>query len=32
VVGTDQIVRLATGQEEVDWVAERIDQRMDLGA
>jgi len=32
VVGTDQIVRLATGQVEADRIAERIDQGMDLGA
>ena len=32
VVSTNQIVRLATGQEKVEWVAERIDQSMDLGA
>ena len=27
-----QVVRLATGQEEADWVAQCIDQGMDLGA
>jgi hypothetical protein len=32
VVGTDQVVRLAVGQEEVERIADRIDQRMDLGA
>jgi len=31
-VGTDQIMRLATGQVEADRIAERIDQGMDLGA
>ena len=32
VVSTDEIVRLATGEEEGDRVAQRIDQRVDLGA
>lgn len=31
MVGADQIVRLATGQEEADRIATRIDQRVDLG-
>ena len=32
VVGADQIMRLSAGQEEVDRVAERIDQGVDFGA
>jgi len=32
VVGTDQVVSLTAGQVEADWIAERIDHRMDLGA
>jgi hypothetical protein len=32
VVGADQIVGLAAGQEEAKRIAERIDQGMDLGA
>ena len=32
VIGANEVVRLATGQEEVDGVAECIGQGMDLGA
>ena len=32
VVGPDQVVCLAAGQEEVDRVAQRVDQGVDLGA
>ena len=32
MIGADEIMRLAAGQEEADRVAERIDERMDLGA
>jgi hypothetical protein len=32
LVGPDQVVYLAAGQEEVDRVAQRIDQSVDLGA
>jgi hypothetical protein len=32
VVGADQVVSLAPGEEEADGVAERIDQGVDLGA
>jgi hypothetical protein len=32
VVGADQIVLLAAGQEEADGISERIDQCMDLCA
>ena len=32
VVGPDQVVCLAAGQEEADRVAQRIDQGVDLGA
>ena len=32
MVGADQIVLLAAGQEEADGIAERIDQCVDLGA
>src|ERR1700741_3734481 len=32
VVGPDQVVCLAAGQEEADRVAQRVDQRVDLGA
>ena len=32
LIGTDEIVRLAAGQGEADRIAERIDQRVDLGA
>jgi hypothetical protein len=32
VVGPLQVVRLAAGQEEVDRVAQRVDQGVDLGA
>ncbi len=32
MIGTDQVVRLAAGQEKAGWVAERIDRGMDLGA
>ena len=31
-IGADEIVGLATGQTEIDGIAERIDQSMDLGA
>jgi hypothetical protein len=32
VVGADQVVSLATREKEIDRIAERIDDRMDLGA
>ena len=32
MIGTDQIVRLATGQMKANRIAQRIDQRVDLGA
>ena len=32
MVGADQVVCLAPGQEEADRVAKRIDEGMDLGA
>jgi len=32
VVGTDQVVRLAAGQEESQWISQGIDSGMDLGA
>ena len=32
VVGPDQVVCLAAGQEEADRIAQRVDQRMYLGA
>jgi hypothetical protein len=32
MIGADQIMRLTAGEEEVDGVAQRIDQGMDLGA
>jgi hypothetical protein len=32
VVGANQVVRLAAGQEEADRIAERIDRGVDLGA
>jgi hypothetical protein len=32
VIGPDQVVRLAAGQEEADRVAQRVDQGVDLGA
>jgi hypothetical protein len=32
VVGSDQVVCLAAGQEEADRIAQRVDQRMYLGA
>ena len=32
MIRSDQIVGLPAGQVEADWVAERIDQGVDLGA
>jgi hypothetical protein len=32
VIGSDEIMRLTAGQEETDWVAQGIDQGVDLGA
>jgi hypothetical protein len=32
MIGTDQVVRFAAGQEEAGWIAERIDRGMDFGA
>jgi hypothetical protein len=32
MIGTDQIVRLATGQMKANRVAQRVDERVDLGA
>jgi hypothetical protein len=31
-VGADQIVNLSWGQQKAQWVAERVDQGVDLGA
>ena len=32
MIGANEVVSLSTGQEKADWIAESIDQRMDLGA
>ena len=32
VIGAEQIMRLTAGQEEADWIAQGIDQGVDLGA